>query len=172
MLKDGNLKPKCSSDLKNFENNSVILDLAEKQLRKLKHFQGIFEDMEDDRIKGILCERVNEDGDTLLHLAVFRDAKTAVDELIALGADVNAENYIKATPLYFAKSSKVAKRLMSKGADINAKDIHGRSVLTASVLRENFSVIKYLLKNNADSQDTKKYFRLPPDCDDSELFQI
>lgn len=159
-------------DLKIFEDDTILLDLAVKQLSRSENFQNVFKKIGSQRRKKILREPINERGDTLLHLAVILDSKTAVEELLTLEVDVNAENCDKATPLYYVKSRTVAKRLVRKGANINAKDFEGTSILTAAVLRGNNSIVRFLLKNKANSVDTKKYLHLPPSCDDRELFNI
>jgi ankyrin repeat protein len=72
---------------------------------------------------------VNAEGDTLLHRIVFlapADRQEAgVAELVALGADVNARNVGRRTPLHFAARAgriEAVTALLARGAEVDATD--------------------------------------------------
>ena len=51
------------------------------------------------------------------------------EQLLAIGADVNAKDRNGKTPLMLTHDSEIAKMLIEHGADINAKDNQGKTVL-------------------------------------------
>ena len=69
---------------------------------------------------------------TILHLAAgTNDLKTA-EACLANGADINAVNSKKETPLYMAAvkgNLQMVKLLIQKGADVNVKNADSKSVL-------------------------------------------
>lgn len=86
-----------------------------------------------------------------------------IKTLIEQGADVNARNERERyeTPLMYACGSydydklgngnlELAKFLISKGADVNAKDVLGLSALGSSALCGNVEITKLLIDNGAD----------------------
>jgi len=72
----------------------------------------------------------NADGDTLLHLAALRGNEADVQDLVSLGAVVNARGEFGMTALHHAAiagHTAVAERLLALGADRSAPDDSGRS---------------------------------------------
>jgi uncharacterized protein len=72
----------------------------------------------------------SSDGDTLLHLAALRGNEADVNDLVALGAVVNARGEFGMTALHHAAIAghiAVAERLLALGADRSAPDDSGRS---------------------------------------------
>jgi len=75
--------------------------------------------------------------------------------LLAKGADPNARNRFEQTPLMFAVAlpdPDAAESLISAGADVNARDAAGHSVLTNAVLTsaERPATVQFLLRSGAD----------------------
>ena len=71
---------------------------------------------------------VSPEGDTALHLAVFKDDVHAVRLLIQAGADVNAAGDFDDTPLHVANRRNVTEivgLLIGAGADVAAKNMFG-----------------------------------------------
>src|SRR5262245_55592844 len=89
-----------------------------------------------------LAARPQLQGPTLdqqLIVAVGRGDIAAVADLIAKGADVNAENDLRATPLCSAAEHgyyDIVKLLVERGADVDAKDMEfGRTPLRNASVR-------------------------------------
>jgi ankyrin repeat protein len=85
---------------------------------------------------------------TPLHVAVDSNNAPLARYLIEKGADLNAVNGIKWTPLFYVKEIDMAGLLLEKGADINfvAGDV---TPLSNSVWRENRELAEYLLSKGS-----------------------
>lgn len=68
-------------------------------------------------------------GQTALHVQVDMDHGDIVNLLLMNNASPNVPDKHQRTPLFFAKSAKIAEYLVKAGADINAKDDEGNSIL-------------------------------------------
>lgn len=86
------------------------------------------------------------DGSTPLHRA--KNYKL-VELLLKTGANPNLINSRYQTPLHFSDFHK-AKLLLAYGADVNAKDIHGRSTLLTHLSNRDKATVKLLIKAGAD----------------------
>lgn len=77
-----------------------------------------------------------------------------VNNIIKTGADVNAQNLDEDLPLFLAvkQNSNIAviKALITAGADVNACDKKGRTVLMYAALNNNPSIVEVLLKEGAN----------------------
>jgi len=99
-----------------------------------------------------LAKAADADGSTALHHAAGFGTVETMRFLIANGANVNAENRRKSTPLLWAIGDigKV-KVLLAAGANPNAAISDGRSALhQACFIENNLEVIQTLLANGAD----------------------
>lgn len=81
-------------------------------------------------------ETKTKEGWTALIIAVYHDAIECFEFLLKHGADFNATNYNETTVLMYAKTSALKtretrsiNRLLKLGANINAKDVFGKSVI-------------------------------------------
>ena len=63
-----------------------------------------------------LMYKTLRNGSTPLHVAVSEDNRDVVQVLLQAGANVNAQDKYKRTPLSFAKSEEVRKLLKASGA--------------------------------------------------------
>ena len=75
--------------------------------------------------------------------------KTLIKGLLKDGADVNATNELKRTPLYVAVQHgqyKTAKYLIRNGADVNLADFTGETPLMVAVDKDNLKLVKLLIK--------------------------
>jgi ankyrin repeat protein len=98
---------------------------------------------------------------TPLHEACFYNRPNIVFALLMSGADPNVKNCMEQTPLLFLanfrklsltpESCPIINALLKSGANINAQDDLGRTVLQFIVLDKGHSEqFKYFLKNGAD----------------------
>ena len=85
---------------------------------------------------GVNVNAKSEPGLTSLHCAVNEDFKGSHRELAKLlidkGADVNARDDILDTPLHGASNKETAEILIKAGADVNAKNINGKAIVYSS----------------------------------------
>lgn len=81
--------------------------------------------------------------------AMLGRLETALD-LIAGGADVNARDMLKRTPLHLAVSSEIVKALIANGSDINCEDGHNITALMEAARAGRENIVEILLSNGAD----------------------
>lgn len=98
---------------------------------------------------GANINEIDENGDSLLHVAAHTHNSDNLVTLIRLGANVNAVNLQKQTPYHYAvqKNDLVAVRtLVKRGADIHACDVDNRNALHYALAPNSAKgVIEYLL---------------------------
>ncbi len=73
--------------------------------------------------------------------------------LLRKGANVNARDYRKKTPLMYASSNghlPVVKLLVRKGAKINAVNFRGRTALFGTTISNRYKIAKYLISKGAN----------------------
>ncbi len=99
------------------------------------------------------------DGFTPLGLAAFFGRKAILDELIRRGADVNihSNNAMRVMALHSAvahrdidRAIQMARSLLEKGAEVNAKQSGGFTALHEAALRGNIELTSLLLRWGAD----------------------
>ena len=83
----------------------------------------------------------------LLKCALDSDKKDVAELLITKGADVNARDKYGWVPLDRARSKEIAERLVAAGADVNAKDKQGETPLHRASSKE---VAEVLIAKGAD----------------------
>jgi ankyrin repeat protein len=99
---------------------------------------------------GTPVETKDEEGNTLLKYAVEAQCEKLIDFLITAGADINAPSVYHRTPFSSATSTGPAtlvKRLIALGADVNAKDKFGWTILFDP---KDFAVMKALVEAGSD----------------------
>ncbi|HYI92863.1 MAG TPA: ankyrin repeat domain-containing protein [Bryobacteraceae bacterium] len=91
-------------------------------------------------------------GSTALHHAAGFGTLATMKELLAKGADVNAKNRRKSTPLFWALHDEAKVRLLiDQGADINAVQIDGRTpVYQAATMGNAVTVLQLFLEKGAN----------------------
>ena len=116
-----------------------------------------------DRVKDLMDHdpaRINSysrDGWTPLHLAAFFAQPSAVEALLARGADANARarNGTTNTPLHAGAAGRnldVVRALVAHGADVNARQEGGFTALHSAALNGDVEMARLLISHGADVQ--------------------
>ena len=96
----------------------------------------------------------DQDGSTLLHVAVSNDHIDIVKYLVSQGADVDSQDSEGDTPLHLAASSgllEIAKYLVSKGANVNARNTSFQETpLNRTTYYGYIDMVKLLVTHGAD----------------------
>lgn len=99
-------------------------------------------------------EAHDEDGDTALHYAAFGNQPKVIETLLASGANINAQNRTKCTPLHVAVNKqyldcvKILLRPQSHAVhalDINIQDSYGDTALHDSISKESVGITDLLI---------------------------
>jgi ankyrin repeat protein len=122
--------------------------------------------LEDDQIASDLlqhyiihCDDVNRVRDSdhqdcaLIHLAAQRNNVLCMELLVDAGANVDCVDAIQATPLFYSTSHNCEEAtmfLLSKGANVNTKDIYYSFPLLASIKNQHFKIAELLMLFHAD----------------------
>lgn len=88
--------------------------------------------------------------DSPLFAAIKNGDKSAVEALLAKGADVNVKDEYGQTPLVYVKEKSIAELLLAKGASINARDKRGRTPLYFVANEGMKGIVELLLVKGAD----------------------
>lgn len=90
-----------------------------------------------------------------LHLAIYQD-HLSISLLLEAGIDPNITDHIRTCPLHYATfrshsdPALYMRPLLAAGANINARDIAGRSVLNTACLEDSLAAVKFLIEEGAD----------------------
>ena len=96
---------------------------------------------------------VGECSDPLLIVAAKRGNMGIAELLIALNADVDAENVYGRTALTIAvqfKNNHMAKFFVANKADVNIQDRQGRTAITWATFNKDVEMVNFLIDNDAD----------------------
>ena len=95
----------------------------------------------------------DDNGNSLLYLAVKRQRRLLVDFLLEQGADVTIANAKGNSPLIAAAytgTPELCERLLARGADVNACSARGITPLMAAAVTDNLPVARFLIQQGAD----------------------
>lgn len=107
---------------------------------------------EDNIIKSLDELNPNE----MLYQSIKNSYIKGIEMAIAKGVDLNYENRIGSTPLFYAfhdrenNKNEIAEFLIKNGADINYQNVLGDTVLMEEIMLEYEKTVEFLIKNGAD----------------------
>ena len=125
-------------------------NLSKDQLREIEKVKRAIEQ------DPALINKLDEAGQTPLHVAVVNNYVSLLTWLLDHGADINVKNRQGDTPLRSAviwdrtPHLSVIRTLLSRGADVNAGDTYGDTPLHVAATFAETSVIKLLLSEGAN----------------------
>jgi ankyrin repeat protein len=109
--------------------------------------------------RGIPVSVQNKQGRTPLHVAICNVLTESIRVLITYGADVNAEDYEKNTPLHLLDRQwcitdimDIIHLLMANGVEVNRKNKNGKTALQLAIQNNLHSEIITLLESNVPKQ--------------------
>ncbi|XP_068109953.1 NF-kappa-B inhibitor alpha [Hyperolius riggenbachi] len=99
--------------------------------------------------------QANEDGDTLLHLAIIHEAKDLVEEAIKRsyrdGYYLNRQNTLHQTPLHLAiitEQPQIAEKLLKAGCDPEVRDYRGNTALHIACEKGSMRGVGVIVQNS------------------------
>lgn len=157
-----------------FKHDDVLDNHVENKVDKML-FEAICNNNLDelkDLIKnhgGNINARTTADGKTLLHMVAGRGNLLIVKYLVEQGANIEAIDVFKQTPLHNAvnnsnsainnnKNLAVMKYLIEQGANIEACDCFGATPLGSAICINNLEMVKYLVEQDANIVEATEKF--------------
>jgi len=122
------------------DNNRGVM-LLSGQLEMLKYFMD----------RGFSIDEKDQDGNSLLHMALFRRNPEMIGQLISLGIDINSVNNFGATPLMnsvFRGDPSLTEMLLKAGANPDIIDNRGSSALSESIRSGKSAILQLMLQYN------------------------
>ena len=115
---------------------------------------GSVQDVQELILQGTDINAMNEMDESPLYLAVKLDKVSIVKILLQHGADVNCKKPTLETPLHLAagRGLEMVEMLISKGAKIEAKDLHGRTPFWCAALYGQYFNLEILYRNGANAE--------------------
>jgi len=108
-------------------------------------------------------DRVDRSGTTPLHKALLGGHKEIAELLISKGANVNAKDNDGLTPLHWAETKELAELLITKGADVNAKWNGGLTYLHQAAVKSRNGVAEFLISKGLDVNEKDEDGNTPLD---------
>lgn len=144
------LKVKANVDKKNKENNALSFFKDSQTFKEI--------DLTSECISLLIVKKANihfvdQNGLTMLHLAVLRRDEEALVIFLSNNLDINIQDNNKRTPLHLASENGfldiVEMLLLNKKVNINCRDCQNNTPLYLALLQKHLDVAKYLLEQNA-----------------------
>jgi ankyrin repeat protein len=141
--------PELVSSIDKFGNTPLHLAALNNQLEVARLLIANGAD-----VNALSKKSVRNVGMTPLHAALLSfHHKEMVDLLISRGADVNAGDTLKQTPLHYAVRNDLkadVELLLANGAEVNSRDIHSATPLHWAVQSHYLDMVELLVANDAD----------------------
>ncbi|CAH0046457.1 unnamed protein product [Clonostachys solani] len=100
-------------------------------------------------------------GATPLHMVGSMGSVELVDVLLKHGADINAQDIKKMTPLHHAaqipEAGDVVRRLVERGANVGVKNMQGETALACAIDSYSSEVVEFLLKQGASPNCVNRF---------------
>mmetsp|Transcript_7517 Transcript_7517/g.13543 ORF Transcript_7517/g.13543 Transcript_7517/m.13543 type:complete len:559 (-) Transcript_7517:183-1859(-) len=93
-----------------------------------------------------------DSGRTVIHHAAMGSDITQIEELVKVGADINAKSDTQQTPLHLAPSRAMVKAILAAGGNLEAVDKFKRTPLIQALEKGPIDVVEALLDAGADIQ--------------------
>lgn len=106
--------------------------------------------------RGINPDSINDEEQTLLHIASIDGKKQLSELLLKYKAEKNFKDKYGKSTLFYAKDHEMVKYWIEKGVDINLQDEEGKTALFDFVSRNDIKSVVELLKNGARTDITDK----------------
>ncbi|MFY8037654.1 MAG: ankyrin repeat domain-containing protein [Cyclobacteriaceae bacterium] len=124
---------------------------------------------------------LNDDGNSLLHIALSYHRFEIASSLIEKGINVNIQNKKGKTAMHYAASPEaleIAKLIIKNGGDLNIQDNYGNTPLWTATFNanEDYHVVSLFVENNANPFHKNKNNKSPLDfateIDDKVLINL
>uniref|UniRef100_A0A1I8HWJ3 ANK_REP_REGION domain-containing protein n=1 Tax=Macrostomum lignano TaxID=282301 RepID=A0A1I8HWJ3_9PLAT len=122
----------------------------------LKHLR---EKLEEEALKKAIKMK-DHDGNTMLHYAVVSNEAEKIELLVGRGADINAENSDKSTPLLVASTlghTKSVIKLLELGASKYTKDKQGRTAMHWCFRQQDTNIYDALMKEASEEENDAEF---------------
>jgi ankyrin repeat protein len=138
----------ASFDAKNEEEKSVHKELLETLDNDSKNFNEV-----NGFVKWWILKQTDQHWLKLVRIAAVKGLENSLNILIENKSDMSAWSYEDGnTALHFAshRYQEIVQKLISKNADVNAKNFHGETPLHISAYRQDLIIMQLLIKENAN----------------------
>lgn len=139
--------------LENGAEKDIFLSAVLEDIEEIKKYAEGGGNLNASRGKGTSAFQFYLSGETLLHLATWRDSVSTVSCLFEHGAEIDICDSYGRTPLHNAaahNSKNVAQLLIEKGADVNAMDSGKETPLHKAASRNCSEMVELLIAAGAD----------------------
>ena len=130
----------------NKQTDLIIQEIITRDNYRLGYINDLIE-------LGANLDWINDQGNSVLHIAVHNQKNDLVKLFLKKGVDANIRDTWNETPLHWAvrhNDLHLIKILFKYGSDVNVMDIVGRTPLIFAVHSNNIGLVRFLLKKGAD----------------------
>ena len=135
--------------ISNYLNNGGDVDVKDSSNRTGLHY------VEDIKVaRYLIANEADVNGEDSIGNAPFYywgDLREDLVDEVADTIDVNVQAVNKRTPLFYASSAEAVRKLIERGADVNAEDADGETVF--EIMSDNNDILEVLVNTGADTID-------------------